>query len=58
MEVVERLVRGRPGRHLSAASAGAGLTVVGRRAGALRLGATARSVVRHAASPVALVPHS
>ncbi|WP_420031736.1 universal stress protein [Streptomyces sp. cg28] len=58
VEVAERLLYGQPGHHLLKASTGAGLTVIGRRAVALRLGATAHSVVHHATSPVAIVPHT
>ncbi|MFD8570278.1 universal stress protein [Streptomyces sp. NPDC059639] len=58
VEVSERLLYGTPGHHLLKASTGASLTVIGRRADALRLGGTAHSVVHHATSPVAVVPHS
>ncbi|MEU6840259.1 universal stress protein [Streptomyces sp. NPDC046716] len=58
VEVSERLLYGQPGHHLLKASTRASLTVIGRRADALRLGASAHSVVHHATSPVAVVPHS
>ncbi|MEU4345950.1 universal stress protein [Streptomyces sp. NPDC023838] len=55
LEVVERTVHGRAGRHLVMASTRASLLVVGRRAA--RLGPVAHSVTHHVLCPVAVVPH-
>ncbi|MEH6377836.1 universal stress protein [Streptomyces sp. KLMMK] len=60
--VDEQCVVGRPGEHLTEASATACLVVVGRRArrsviGA-RLGPVTHAVLHHATAPVAVVPHN
>ncbi|MEV5976660.1 universal stress protein [Streptomyces sp. NPDC052114] len=56
--VTERLVHGLAGHHLVDATPAAGLLVLGRRiAAGARIGATAHSVIHHARSPVAIVPH-
>ncbi|MFF4351274.1 universal stress protein [Streptomyces sp. NPDC001530] len=55
--VSEQVVYGHPGHHLQKASTGAGLLVIGRRAGE-GLGRAARSLVHHATCPVAVVPHN
>jgi Universal stress protein UspA and related nucleotide-binding proteins len=54
--VVEEVVHGRPGDQLLRVSTGAGLLVVGRRAGE-RLGRAARTAIRQVTCPVAVVPH-
>ncbi|MCT9008104.1 universal stress protein [Streptomyces rhizosphaerihabitans] len=54
--VAEQVVHGRPGDQLLRASTGAGLLIVGRRAGE-RLGRAARTVIRQVTCPVVVVPH-
>ncbi|MEV5607572.1 universal stress protein [Streptomyces sp. NPDC052225] len=54
----ERLVYGHPGHQLVKASTAAGLVLVGRPVGAgPHLGPTTHTLIRHAACPVAVVPH-
>ncbi|MGW3813978.1 universal stress protein [Streptomyces sp. NPDC005046] len=54
--VSEQVVHGHPGDHLLKASTGAGLLIVGRRAGE-RLGRAARTVIHQVTCPVVVVPH-
>ncbi|MFJ2766776.1 universal stress protein [Streptomyces sp. NPDC087300] len=58
-QVTERLVRGLAGHHLVKEATNAALLVIGRWVPAGdRLGPTAHSVIHHAKSPVAIVPHT
>ncbi|WP_338693134.1 universal stress protein [Streptomyces sp. Q6] len=59
VDAEERLVYGHPGHQLVKASTAAGLVLVGRplRAGP-HLGATTHTLIRHAACPVVVVPHT
>ncbi|MET7389263.1 universal stress protein [Streptomyces sp. NPDC005529] len=54
--VAEQVVHGRPGHHLLGACTGAGLLVVGRRAGE-RLGRAVRTLIHQVTCPVVVVPH-
>ncbi|MEU0783984.1 universal stress protein [Streptomyces sp. NPDC006173] len=54
--VAEQVVHGRPGHHLLGACAGAGLLVVGRRAGE-RLGRAVQTLIHQVTCPVVVVPH-
>jgi nucleotide-binding universal stress UspA family protein len=54
--VAEQVVHGHAGDQLLRASTGAGLLIVGRRAGG-RLGRAARSVIRQVTCPVVVVPY-
>ncbi|MFD9399590.1 universal stress protein [Streptomyces sp. NPDC060011] len=55
--VAEQVVHGRPNHHLLSACAGAGLLVVGRRAGK-RLGHAVQTLIHHVTCPVVIVPHA